>query len=188
MPGASLPQRRAHAFLRKRAQPRRATTNRTLRRTGGAPRRDGTALKISGDADRYDAPRGNDDYSQQGAFSLTRGQRQRLFANIAEAMDGVPQFIIDRLRPTSTASSRLRRRRAGCSCAPGRTVAETVGASWSGLRRTLRRRGRGIVARGSSPGSSVLLGAPAFGRNLQAGPTNITIGSTLVHGCTVPGP
>ena len=53
---------------------------------------------ITGDADRYDHREGNDDYSQPGAlFRLfDEGQRQRLFNNIAEAMDGVPQFIIDR--------------------------------------------------------------------------------------------
>lgn len=55
-------------------------------------------LKISGDADRYDHREGNDDYSQPRAlFGLfDEGQRARLFANIAESMQGVPQFIIDR--------------------------------------------------------------------------------------------
>jgi hypothetical protein len=47
-------------------------------------------LKISGDADRYDHRAGNDDYSQPRAlFALfDEEQRQRLFANIAEAMGG----------------------------------------------------------------------------------------------------
>jgi len=55
-------------------------------------------LRISGDADRYDHREGNDDYSQPRAlFGLfDEGQRARLFANIAESMQGVPQFIIDR--------------------------------------------------------------------------------------------
>lgn len=55
-------------------------------------------LKITGDADRYDHREGNDDYSQPRALFLLfdEGERQRLFSNIAEAMDGVPQFIIDR--------------------------------------------------------------------------------------------
>ncbi|MDH4560310.1 catalase [Pseudomonas sp. BN411] len=56
------------------------------------------ALAIDGAADRYDHRDGNDDYSQPRAlFQLfDEGQRQRLFANIAGSMAGVPQFIIDR--------------------------------------------------------------------------------------------
>ncbi|MCY1528160.1 Catalase [compost metagenome] len=56
------------------------------------------ALAIDGAADRYDHRDGNDDYSQPRAlFQLfAEGQRQRLFANIAASMTGVPQFIIDR--------------------------------------------------------------------------------------------
>jgi catalase len=55
-------------------------------------------LRISGDADRYDHREGNDDYSQPRAlFNLfDKGQKSRLFSNIADAMQGVPQFIIDR--------------------------------------------------------------------------------------------
>ncbi len=55
-------------------------------------------LRISGDADRFNHREGNDDYGQVRAlFELfDQGQRQRLFSNIAEAMDGVPQFIVDR--------------------------------------------------------------------------------------------
>jgi len=56
------------------------------------------ALKISGDADRYDHRLGNDDFTQAGnLFRLfTVEQKQRLFSNIATAMEGVPQFIVER--------------------------------------------------------------------------------------------
>ncbi len=52
-------------------------------------------LKVSGDADRYDHREGNDDYTQAGnLFRLfDDGQKERLFANIAEAMAGVPEEI-----------------------------------------------------------------------------------------------
>lgn len=55
-------------------------------------------LKISGDADRYNHREGNDDFSQPAAlFNLfDDGQKQRLFNNIAGAMQGVPQNIIDK--------------------------------------------------------------------------------------------
>jgi catalase len=55
-------------------------------------------LKISGDADRYDHREGNDDYHQAGAlFRLMPGDAQeRLFSNIAAAMQGVPDFIVQR--------------------------------------------------------------------------------------------
>ena len=55
-------------------------------------------LKISGDADRYNHREGNDDFSQPAAlFNLfDDGQKQRLFNNIAGAMQGVPQSIIDK--------------------------------------------------------------------------------------------
>ena len=55
-------------------------------------------LTISGDADRYNHREGNDDYSQPRAlFNLfDDAQRQRLYGNIAEAMDGVPEEIIQR--------------------------------------------------------------------------------------------
>lgn len=87
-------------------------------------------LKISGDADRYDHREGNDDYSQPRALFLLfdEGQRQRLFNNIAEAMDGVPQFIIDRqlthfdlIHPEYGAGVR--------AALEARKVAETVDAS-----------------------------------------------------------
>ncbi len=55
-------------------------------------------LRISGDADRYNHREGNDDYSQPRAlFNLfNTEQKQRLFANIAAAMKGVPEFILER--------------------------------------------------------------------------------------------
>ncbi len=55
-------------------------------------------LKISGDADRYNHREGNDDYSQPRAlFGLFDSrQRERLYANMAAAMQGVPVEIIDR--------------------------------------------------------------------------------------------
>jgi catalase len=55
-------------------------------------------LKISGDADRYDHRKGNDDYSQPRAlFNLfDAAQRKRLFGNIAAAMNDVPDLIVER--------------------------------------------------------------------------------------------
>jgi catalase len=55
-------------------------------------------LKISGDVDRYDHRQGNDDYSQPRALwaLFDDGQKGRLYANIAEAMAGVPEAIISR--------------------------------------------------------------------------------------------
>jgi len=55
-------------------------------------------LKVSGDADRYNHRIGNDDYSQPRAlFELfDEGQKSRLYSNIAEAMFGIPDFIIER--------------------------------------------------------------------------------------------
>ena len=55
-------------------------------------------LKISGNAHRYNHREGNDDYTQAGdLFRLfDEGQKSRLFANIAESMEGVPQHIIDK--------------------------------------------------------------------------------------------
>jgi len=53
-------------------------------------------LRLSGDADRFDHRQGNDDFSQPRAlFALfDADQRSRLFANIAAAMGGVPDFIV----------------------------------------------------------------------------------------------
>jgi catalase len=55
-------------------------------------------LRISGDADFYNHRDGNDDYRQPGdLFRLMNAdQRKRLCSNIADAMGGVPQFIIER--------------------------------------------------------------------------------------------
>ncbi len=55
-------------------------------------------LQLSGDVDRYDHREGNDDFSQPRAlFNLfDDGQKQRLFSNIAAAMQGVPQEIVER--------------------------------------------------------------------------------------------
>jgi catalase len=55
-------------------------------------------LRITGDADRYSHRDGNDDFSQPRAlFRLMSADQQRqLFTNIAAAMQGVPDFIVDR--------------------------------------------------------------------------------------------
>src|SRR5690606_5429356 len=55
-------------------------------------------LKISGDVDRYNHREGNDDFGQPRAlFNLFNdGQKNRLFSNIAAAMGGVPDEIIER--------------------------------------------------------------------------------------------
>ncbi len=55
-------------------------------------------LKISGDADRWNHRDGNDDYTQPGNLFrlMSDDQKQQLFGNIAEAMQGVPREIIDR--------------------------------------------------------------------------------------------
>jgi catalase len=55
-------------------------------------------LQISGDADRYDHRAGNDDYTQAGNLFrlLPADEKTRLFANIAEAMQEVPDFIVKR--------------------------------------------------------------------------------------------
>ena len=55
-------------------------------------------LHVKGDATRYDHRVGNDDYSQVKALFdvLGHDQQQRLYGNIAAAMQGVPQYIVDR--------------------------------------------------------------------------------------------
>ncbi|MFC0409982.1 catalase [Roseomonas elaeocarpi] len=55
-------------------------------------------LRINGDATFYDHRAGNDDYTQPGNLFRLLGaeQQERLFSNIAGAMQGVPRFIIDR--------------------------------------------------------------------------------------------
>ncbi len=68
----------------------------------GGPKQDASVaeppLRISGDAARYDHREGNDDFSQPRAlFRLFNAeQKARLFGNIAAAMQGVPQSIVDR--------------------------------------------------------------------------------------------
>ncbi|WP_340116631.1 catalase [Pelagibius sp. 7325] len=68
----------------------------------GGPKQDESyaepLLKISGDADRYNHREGNDDYTQPGnLFRLMPADaQQRLFANIAAAMQGVPEEIVQR--------------------------------------------------------------------------------------------
>lgn len=63
-----------------------------------APEYKEPALPISGDGDRYNHRDGNDDFSQPRAlFELfDDGEKQRLYSNVADAMDGVPQHIVDR--------------------------------------------------------------------------------------------
>ena len=55
-------------------------------------------LKIDGDADRWNHRDGNDDYTQPGNLfrMMDDGQKKRLFSNIAAAMGGVPDFIVQR--------------------------------------------------------------------------------------------
>lgn len=56
-------------------------------------------LRISGDAARWNHRDGNDDYAQPRALHdkvMTEAERARLYANIAEAMAGVPEEIVDR--------------------------------------------------------------------------------------------
>ncbi|MGI4957831.1 MAG: catalase [Janthinobacterium lividum] len=55
-------------------------------------------LRINGDAGYYDHRTGNDDYTQPGNLfrMFDEGQRQRFFANIAGAMQGVPKEIVER--------------------------------------------------------------------------------------------
>jgi catalase len=55
-------------------------------------------LRISGDAARYNHREGNDDYTQAGnLFRLfDDAQKKRLCSNIAAAMKGVPDFIVER--------------------------------------------------------------------------------------------
>lgn len=80
-------------------------------------------LKISGDADRYDHRDGNDDYTQAGDLFrlLPEDGKQRLFSNIAAAMQGVPQFIIERQLANF----------AKADPAYGEGVAKALGLSWT---------------------------------------------------------
>ncbi|MCK8785159.1 catalase [Roseomonas sp. NAR14] len=55
-------------------------------------------LRLDGDADHHSHREGNDDYGQPRALFrlLGEAQRQRLFGNIAGAMQGVPRHIVER--------------------------------------------------------------------------------------------
>jgi catalase len=55
-------------------------------------------LALDGPADRYDHRQGNDDYAQAGNLYrlLPADERQRLYRAIANAMQGVPQEIVNR--------------------------------------------------------------------------------------------
>ena len=79
-------------------------------------------LRISGDADRYNHRDGNDDFTQAGdLFRLMKpDEQQRLFANIAASMSGVPEEIVRRqLAHFSKADPRYG---AGVSAALGLTL------------------------------------------------------------------
>ena len=54
-------------------------------------------MRISGDADRFNHRDGNDDYSQPRALHdlMDAGQQGRLYMNTAQAMQGVPEPIIN---------------------------------------------------------------------------------------------
>ena len=101
----------------------------------GGPKQDPTVaeppLRISGDADRYNHREGNDDYTQPGNLFrlMDAGQRERLCSNIAAAMNGVPDFIVerqlghfDKADPAYGAGVRAALEKAG------HRVGETVGA------------------------------------------------------------
>ena len=80
---------------------RRAPTPTTSRTPSTARKKTSVAeppLKITGNADRYNHREGNDDYVQVRAlFNLfDAGQKSRLFQNYAEALQGVPEFIVER--------------------------------------------------------------------------------------------
>jgi catalase len=55
-------------------------------------------LKLSGEVDRYDHRTGSDDYSQAGNLFrlMPSDEQQRLFQNVAAAMQGVPKLIVER--------------------------------------------------------------------------------------------
>jgi catalase len=55
-------------------------------------------LKVSGNADRYNHRDGNDDYTQPGDLFrlMSPAQKQQLFSNIAGAMNGVSETIVQR--------------------------------------------------------------------------------------------
>ena len=55
-------------------------------------------MKINGDADHYNHRDGNDDYCQPRALYelFDKEQKTRLYMNIAQAMQGVPQVILEK--------------------------------------------------------------------------------------------
>jgi catalase len=55
------------------------------------------ALKISGDADRYNSHKDNDDYSQAGDLyrMLKPEEQDRMTSIIASTMKGIPQSLVD---------------------------------------------------------------------------------------------
>ena len=55
-------------------------------------------LKVSGDAARYNHREGNDDYTQAGNLFrlLPADEKERLYTNLAGAMEGVPEAIVQR--------------------------------------------------------------------------------------------
>ncbi|QKF59714.1 catalase [Aliarcobacter lanthieri] len=57
-----------------------------------------SALTVGDVADRYNHRIGNDDFSQPRALFLlmSENQKEQLFSNIKDAMDGVPRNIVDR--------------------------------------------------------------------------------------------
>jgi catalase len=89
-------------------------------------------LSIPGDADQYDHRQGNDDYGQPRAlFNLfDAGQKARLFSNLADAMEGVPEFIVERqlghfekVHPDYAAGVRAARERKAASVPAGAATA-----------------------------------------------------------------
>lgn len=71
-------------------------------------------LKISGDADRHDHRKGNDDYTQAGNLFrlMSEDQKKQLINNIVGAMKTVPKEIQERqIAPLHQGRSRLWR---GC--------------------------------------------------------------------------
>ena len=95
--GANVSPRRADAFRRKRRQLGELRAE-LLRRSRGRSLGQGTPAAPRRRFDRYDHREGNDDYTQAGdLFRLLDGDhQQRLARAIAEAMNGVPQDIIER--------------------------------------------------------------------------------------------
>ena len=62
------------------------------------PRRQEPALRIEGNADRYDHHAGNEDYRQAGNLYrlMTTHQKSQLIGNLVSALETVPRFIQER--------------------------------------------------------------------------------------------